>query len=303
MVNQNMHLMQRNNKGIVLTISAVVEGLFFIGVISLLFWLFLSRVLEIHNSATEANAERHAINLANVLISSEKLAYGEGEICSGIQYPCNHYITSSSCLNANCGWVAQDQSCYGTPYDCSHYSSSSSCTDAGCTLVYEKEGKLSRGILDSSKLDSTFTKNSVNYGPKDIGVGYPNTLNLVKVIDLESCQDNSCDMWMAVLSSPTTIEGLSVAKFANCMSDTASTDIGSIFRAIPAQIGGPLVATVAALWQPWDIEKCIKNTVPENVKSFFTGSLISSEGLPVLIRYPNGDLHVGRIVVGVGEWI
>jgi hypothetical protein len=296
--------MRQSNKGIVLTISAVVEGLFFIGVISLLFWLFISQILEIHNSATEANTERHAINLANVLISSEKLAYGEGGTCNGVPYTCNHYTTSSTCVNANCGWVPQDQSCYGTPYDCGHYTSSSSCTDAGCTSVYEKEGKISRGILDSSKLDSIFTKNSVSYEPKDIGMGYPNSLNLVKVVDLESCQDTTCDMWMAVLSAPTTIEGLSVEKFTNCMSDTAKTDVGSVFRSIAGYyLGGPIVSAVASLWDPWDIEECVKNAVPENVKSFFTGSLISSEGLPILIRYPNGDLHVGRIVVGVGEWV
>lgn len=234
--------MRQNNKGLVLTVSAVIEGLFFIGCIAILYWLFLSRILDIHVSVNEATAERHATNLANVLISSEKLAY-------------------------------------------------------------EKDGKISRGILDSSKLDEVFIKKNdflsgvgVYLQPKDIGLGYPNTLNLVGVIDLESCQNSDCDGWIASLSGPVTIEGLSPVKFTNCMAENIKIDAGSFFRFLVGSVP-------AAIWQPWDIEKCVKNTSPSNTLSFFTGSLISSSGLPILIRYPNGDLHMGRITVGVGEWV
>ena len=234
--------MRRKNKGIVLTISAVIEGLFVTGVLALLYWMFLSRVLEVHVVVSEMNAERHAINLANVLISSEKLAY-------------------------------------------------------------EKDGKISRGILDSTKLDNVFINKReflsdvrVYLEPKDIGIGYPNTLNLVWVLDLDSCQDSDCDGWMASLSGPVTLEGLKPVKFTECLAENVKLDQwGSNFRFYFGGIFG-------ALWQPQDIEKCIKNANPLGVKSFFTWSAISSSGLPVLIRYPDGDLHIGRIKAGVGEW-
>jgi hypothetical protein len=238
-----MIFQHRSRKGLALTFGAVLEGLFTIGALSLLYWLLLSRFLEIHLAVTEATVERHAINLANVLISSEKIAY-------------------------------------------------------------EKDEKISRGVLDSSKLDDVFIRKSefLAYAkgylqPKDIGIGYPNTLNLVEVIDLENCKDSECDGWIVSLSGPILLEGLSVSKFATCLTENVKIEIGSLFRLIAT--GDP----VMALWQHWDINKCIQNTMPGSVKSFFTASSISSKGLPILIRYPNGELHIGKIIVGVGEWV
>lgn len=247
--------MQKKNKGIVLTISTVLEGLFVVGVIAFLYWFFLSRVLEIHVTVNEATIERHAINLANVLISSEKLAY-------------------------------------------------------------EEDGKISRGILDSSKLDSVFVRkdkfleeviNQKSFPSTDIGIGYPNTWNLVDVIDLETCQSSGCDGWIISLSGPVSLQGLSTVKFVNCLVDNIKVDIGSLFRynlvsTLAGPIAGPVAGIAGALWQPLDIEKCVKNTIPASINSIFTGTPISSRGLPVLIRYPNGDLHIGKIIVGVGEW-
>jgi hypothetical protein len=232
----------QNRKGLTLTFGAVVEGLFTIGILALLFWFLMSKFLEIHSFVNELTVERHAINLANVLISSEEIAY-------------------------------------------------------------EKDGKIWRGVLDSSKLDDVFVKKDEfiadtdeNLQPKDIGIGYPNSLNLVEVIDLESCQNSECDGWIVSLSGPVLLKDLSVTRFASCLSENVKLDIGSIFRWI---VGGP----AAALWQPYDINKCVQNTVPGSIKSLFTGTPISSKGLPVLIRYPDEKLHVGKIIVGVGEWV
>lgn len=252
MVNLRMNLMQKKNKGIVLTFSAVIEGLFIIGVLGFLYWFFLSRFVNIRVSIDETLTERHAINLANVLMSSEKLAY-------------------------------------------------------------EENGKISRGILDSNKLDSVFIKKDDIAGrttfllqPKDIGIGYPNTLNLVTVVDMEKCQNNDCNGWMVSLSGPATLQGLSIGEFANCLSEhqNKNIDLGSYFRMIAGyELGGPFMGFLAGSWQPWDIEECVKNKIPPSIKSFFTDTPISSKGLPVLIRYSDGELHVGKIVVGVAEWI
>ena len=241
---------RRQSKGISLTFSAVLEGLFLIGAVALLFWLFLSKILDIRVAIDEATTERHAINLANVLISSEKLAY--------------------------------------------------------------KDEKILRGVLDSSKLDNLFIKknsfilNPLSYMTKvaDIGIGYPNTLNQVVIIDLEKCGNDNCDGWIGLLSGPISIEGLSIVKFTECMGQNIKIDVGSIFRGIVGGIiGGPVGAFVGTLWQPWDLDKCIKNTIPPSIKGIFTGSPISSKGLPILIRYQDGTMHIGRIIVGVAEWV
>lgn len=246
--------MQKKSKGIALTISAALESLFVLGIIAFIYWFFLSRILDIRVSVMEATAERHAINLANVLISSEKLAYKDN-------------------------------------------------------------GKISRGILDASKLDNVFiNKNDFladvrgSLQPKDIGIGigYPNTLNLVEVIDLEKCKNyvtstrppttvTECDGWIASLSGPVTLQDLSIPKFLDCLEQNKKIDVGSIFRGFIGGIPG-------VFWQPWDIGKCAQNTIPSNIKSIFTGTPISSKGLPIVIRYPDGSLHSGRMVVAVGEW-
>jgi hypothetical protein len=229
---------KKKNKGITITLSLILGGLFAIGLMGLIYWIFISRILEVHVAIDEYTNERHAINLANLLLSSEK-------------------------------------------------------------IVYEKEGKLMRGILDSEKLDNTFSRESsfsvVN--PIDIGIGYPNSITLVRIIDLEAC-DNSgnCKGWAAVLAGPTSLEGLSIVKFVNCLSEHVKLDVGSIFR---WTFGGMIMT----LWQPWDLKNCVQNTIPPSVKSFFTNSEISSEGFPILIKYPNGELHLGRMAVAIGEFL
>jgi len=286
---------QAKNKGLVHTMMFILKGLFAIAIIGLLYWLFISTILQMHVAINENTNERHAINLANVLISSEKLAY-EGEVtCIGTSYPCNHYTTSSSCVSANCGWIAQDQSCYGTPYTCDNYLYSSSCTDAGCTPV---NGKVMRGILDVGKLDEIFVRSgSLNLiSIKDIGIGYPNSFTLVRIIDLEKCNSfDICDGWIGYLSGPITLQGLSIAKFGECLSEHASADVESFFR---LQLTGPALAW----WNPLDLKNCAQNNIPSSFSSIFSNSQITSEGFPIVIKYPNGDMHLGRIYVLLGEF-
>lgn len=238
-----MRLMQKKSKGMAGTLDAALQALFAIGVIALFVWIFISVILDIITSMAESATERHAMNLANVLISSEKLAY-------------------------------------------------------------EKDGKISRGILDSTKLDENFIKKSdaladfkLFFEPRNIGIGYPNTLNMVLVIDEEKCQDSECDGWSASLWGPVSLEGLSISKFSTCLEESKSKDVASmVFR-------GLISGAVGDIWLPFDVEKCNKQTMPEGIKSFFTETPVSSKGFPIIIRYPDGELHAGRIIVGVGEWI
>jgi hypothetical protein len=215
----------------------ILKGLFAIAIIGLLYWLFLDTILQMHVAINENTNERHAIQLANVLISSEKLAY-------------------------------------------------------------ENDGKMMRGILDVDKLDEIFViSGSLNLvSIKDIGIGYPNSLTLVRIIDLEKCNSfDICDGWIGYLSGPITLQGLSIVNFGDCVSEHAKADVGSLFRGL---FTGPALAW----WNPLDLANCAENNLPSSFKLLFTDSQITSEGFPIVIKYPNGDMHLGRIYVLLGEF-
>jgi hypothetical protein len=157
-------------------------------------------------------------------------------------------------------------------------------------LAYEQNGKIYRGILDAEKL-KIFTKNG-EPTEVDIGIGYPNSLNVVLVMDMETCnppcfvqggdcKNSICDTWSAILKGPILIEGFSTIKFISCIGENIK-----LGRAI-------------FVWYPQDWEKCVRNSLPSSLNLIFTRGAALSYGLPILIRYPNGDLHLGRIFVGV----
>ena len=229
---------QAKNKGLTHTMMFILKGLFAIAIIGLLYWLFLDTILQMHVAINENTNERHAINLANVLISSEKLAY-------------------------------------------------------------ENDRKMMRGILDVDKLDEIFVRSgSFTLIPiKDIGIGYPNSLTLVRIIDLEKCNSfDICDGWIGYLSGPITLQGLSIVKFGECLSEHAKANVESLFRGI---LTGPALAW----WHPLDLQNCVQNNIPSSFSSIFSNSQITSEGFPIVIKYPNGDMHLGRIYVLLGEFL
>jgi hypothetical protein len=230
----------KQSKGLTLTAFSILASLFSIGIIALLAYIFLSRYLEVHLFVNEVTVERNSINLANVLISHEDLAY-------------------------------------------------------------VKDGVIQRGVLDAEKLE--------HLDPRMLNIGYPNSLMIVKILDLEKCKaqesELNCDGWFFALNGPVSIQGLSVVKFADCLFNNIDDDFwGKSFRFYLGHIlGGPLIGTIASLWQPHDLVKCVHNTIPSGVVGVFNTNPMIFRGLPILIRYDNGDLHVGRIIVGVVEFI
>jgi hypothetical protein len=271
---------KRRSKGITLTISAVLEGLFFIGIVALGYWFILSRILDIHVTTLSSDNERHAINLANVLLSYENLAY-------------------------------------------------------------VKDGKIQRGVLEAEKLDNFASKKGSTYdfnktefisgmleNYKEIEFGYPNSFNVVTVVDLDSCKpDEGCTTWVTTLVGPTSVEGLSVNDFIRCLKENFKNDPQDWARraggcgagavtggGIGFLVGGPLGAAIggaigcgigflATLWDWGDVNKCGINSMPESLKYFFaSGKFAAAQGLPTLIRYPDGSMHAGRIIVSVVEW-
>jgi hypothetical protein len=217
---------RRQSKGISLTISAVLEALFFIGIIAFLYWFFLSRILEIHTATLTADNERRAINFANVLLSYEEIAY----------------------IN---------------------------------------NGKIERGLLDASKLESFASKKGTtsdltnegfmssawrNY--KQISLGYPSSFALVEVTDLENCGERGCVVWVTVLVGPTSNLDLTL-KLLACL----------------------------AVGFPRNVHGCIIATMGETYTYYLsTGSPVATVGLPTLIRYDDGTIHIGRMTVIVLEW-
>jgi hypothetical protein len=77
-------------------------------------------------------------------------------------------------------------------------------------LIYEKDGIRYRGVLNASKLDSTFKKfnngigqnefltliNPTNWITFDVfDLSYPDSLSLILIIDLDECNEENCIVW------------------------------------------------------------------------------------------------------------
>jgi len=167
-------------------------------------------------------------------------------------------------------------------------------------IAYIKDGKILRGVLDAEKLDKLFIKKSdllsdvkLLTNDVDLGISYPNSIIIVLVLDLEKCDNNDCDGWIVRLKSPLSLSGISLINFMDCLNSNIKVDVGTIFR---------FFLTTGGLWQPWDIDKCVKNNIPPSFKSLFNKNRITSQGFPILIKY-NDTIHVGRVFVGLGEFI
>ncbi|MFH7880910.1 MAG: hypothetical protein QXI09_02795 [Candidatus Aenigmatarchaeota archaeon] len=178
-------------------------------------------------------------------------------------------------------------------------------------IVLGKGNIIWRGIVDAEKLDKIFLNTTeISYierlgkvlaTPIDIGITYPNSFIVIRIIDLESCKNNECFGWLGRIYSPISIDGLFISKFAECVVENIKLDFGTVIRVI-TNIGNPISALFNLL-QPYDWEKCRENTIPSGYQLLFSKSFISSEGFPVLIYYNNGTTHVGRLSVLIGEFI
>lgn len=238
-----MNCMLLRSKGDI-TINAIVVGLLTIALVAISYYMLISKIIEVHTVTKEYETERHAINLANVLISSDLLAY-------------------------------------------------------------EENGKIYRGVLNASKLDELmYRKNDFLSNiraflePKDMNIGYPNSYMIVEIIDLDTCNGGTCDGWIVSLKSPEFL-GLDLKKFVSCLGErvTQNTILEFLFKWFQS-------GQLYNIFSPFgDIGECARIAAPTSLKDFFySGSLISRIGLPVSIWYPNGETHLGRIVVGVSEW-
>lgn len=80
-----MSFMRRRSKGVTLTLSAFLEGLFFVTLIAVIYWFFVSRFLQVHLIMEENVVERKTLLFLNSLLASESLAVEkDGKLIYGI---------------------------------------------------------------------------------------------------------------------------------------------------------------------------------------------------------------------------
>lgn len=169
-----------------------------------------------------------------------------------------------------------------------------------------------RGIIDSEKLDVIaypVYKNEDWHrayiealkNPKNLDIGYPNSIVLFGVVDLEKCSKDFCEGWIGSFQGPILLD-LPIKEFALCLIANIDLNVGTIFRYLAFGVFG------GTIWQPIDLKKCYDLAFGEKIEPIFLFSSADpiSEGFPVLIRYSkNGDsyFNAGRLFVGVFGWV
>lgn len=95
------------NKGISTTMTYIFTALLTLGLTALFWFLLLGYYIDVEAAVVSAEVERHNINLAQVLISSPRIAYSDGEkIYRGILdwEKVNNQLTSGSELLNEIGY-------------------------------------------------------------------------------------------------------------------------------------------------------------------------------------------------------
>ncbi|MEM5815592.1 MAG: hypothetical protein QXW01_01240 [Candidatus Aenigmatarchaeota archaeon] len=269
-----------------ITLSVIFENLILVVLIIFILYLFFySRVVIITNLKVE-NRERISINLANGIISHEKLAYEDnGVIYRGI-------------LDAK----KLDELLYRS--------------DSGLKDIEEFKNVI---------LNPNFTKGKLSRKEFDLGYNQLLTIIYVvdlSYCDENNCTVwvgellpvNSLDDW--VMDNPS-------FKFLSCMYQSfdgnwlrpTSTCLGFLATgaAVGSFVGGPIGAAVGAgigclagfianLYSAAEWEKCGKEALIDLKDSYVSNVITAKQGLPINIVYEDGSLHIGRIIVGVIKW-
>jgi hypothetical protein len=307
------------SKGIVTCVKVAILILFTIGVIAVLYKFGILRFVEVHVIVEENEVERRTINMANVLLSYDGLLPPLPKapifICTGEVKPCMGLSKEECEKRPDCAWCPDTGTCRSKPgasqKPCNERDESE--CGAGCSGRWEvSTGELYiRGIFDITKLkknaiylEGPDTKDFANAliqavtNAKELSIGYPNTYTIFAVVDLDKCSPEKCDGWVGAIKGPFSIDATYAKNFIDCLANHVDTSVGSVFKATIPYFG------IFTLWQPWDLMKC-GNIAMSGLKGIFFGySTIPtiSTGYPVLIRYSDNSLHIGRLYVGVWQW-
>jgi len=147
------------------------------------------------------------------------------------------------------------------------------------------EGEMSSvqaGVLAEEKINNIFSPFPFNLAPRKIGIGYPNTIALVGIVDEEACNAGNCIGWFSIFSE----EDLSTSQFLNflsCLQSSISSRLSRLSLDFFLQIFP-------------DVYSCARNNLH---LGGITMTTTSSKGLPIVIKYKDGRMQVGRIFVRV----
>jgi len=148
-------------------------------------------------------------------------------------------------------------------------------------LVYEKNGRIFRGILDAKKLDALFYKTETGLrnesefrekilnptfkegklSRKELDIGYNQLTIYIYIIDLNDCNENKCVIWAGVLLPIETLDDWvkdnPVYKFFKCMYESFDNNwarptatcagLAATGAIIGGLIGGPVGALIGAV--------------------------------------------------------
>ena len=273
-----LNLNFQRNKG-QLVFNTIIVGLFAIGTMIFLYVYFLNSNVRIYTYTLEYTTERHALILANDLISSPNLTFvdSSGTVYRGIldKEKLDRVFKAKSSVGFNSTDVVN-------LLNPQNFISSN---DLGGYIYPDSITEIM--VVD---LDRCSDKGCYTWG----GLVYPD-FNLASNPSLKFLNciaenfDNSEEAWRKRLGT--------------C---AVGAVIGSVVPGVGTLVGAAIgcgVGLISTLWSPSDVQKCLYDSIPEAVKNFFiTGNPASHQGLPVLIRYGPYNFHQGRIIVGLTEW-
>jgi len=147
------------------------------------------------------------------------------------------------------------------------------------------EGEMSSvqvGVLSEEKINNIFSPFPFNLIPKKIDVGYPNTIAIVGIVDEQACNAGKCNAWLGIFSD----SDFTLSPFFGFISCVASS--------IASRLSHLSIDFFLQIFP--DIYSCAINNFGM-IK--ITLSLPSSKGIPIVIKYKNGEMHFGKIYVRV----
>jgi len=273
----NLIKAKQGRKGIASWIAQMITALFAIGAVAFLYFLIYSRSFDIHAIVLSAEAQRHTINMAQILLSSDKLVYEEDiiEHDEAIEYEdCDE--RGGTCLHRGICDIEPDLKCISSP----------GCTSPKCCCVSTSmttTKRFHRAVFDKNKLDKQLINEDYfdTYGSttKDSEiereVSYPNTATDIVVYDIDSGTK-----WILSFGD-TNLQGR--GEFFECLKNNIDR---SIFGFLP----NPFNAFI--LWDFWDATECFAE--------YATKIGVFEKEFPVLIKVGD-ELHVGRLLLRLME--
>ncbi len=270
---RNLIGIKHGRKGIATWIPLVLTALTAIGAVALLYFLLFARYFDIQAIIQSAEVQRHTINMAQVLLSSDKLVYEEDivrkyEDCEDAGGICDR---PSDCIDG--------YECYEDRLDCTVYPATCCCVSTSMTTTK----RFHRAVFDKNKLDEQlineayFDTHESTTKDSEIQreVSYPNTSTDIVVYDIDSGTK-----WILSFGDDN-LQGRK--ELLDCLYNNIDK---SFFGILPNPFN------VFLLWDYWQAKACFD--------TYETKIGVFEKEFPVLIKVGE-ELHVGRLLIRLME--